>query len=247
MKLSPRNPLDPLLKGPFIHSDSIVSDDTPSVVGSDISSLGSGYESDDLSFASEAPARKPLQWEFKGLTLWFEFEEFDDDLTKAIDYAVKIYGTGKIPLPHATAIYGMTHLTHEEAINKLAEIPDLLRNWKNVLDKPKGLTCDIAEAGKPGQVCTIAWAELTFPTNDNHEVALDALCKLFGVTRQGPWRPHISLAYDNPEDSVLNMQDTFAYVSQHPSLIQERRIKAVSLWDTEGKMAQWQCLDRVSL
>jgi len=246
-------------KGPFIRSDTILStvsescEDAPSVTGSDVSSLG--YESDDNNsiFSLSAPPvvspRIPLQWKFKGLTLWLEFEEFDSDLTNAIDYAVKIYGTEKIPIPHATAIYGMTHLTKDEAITKLEQIPQVLKGWKNVLDKPKGLTCDIAEEGKPGQVCSIAWAELTYPTNSEHEAAIDSLYDLFEMPtkRQGQWTPHISLAYDNPEDPVLNVQDTFAYVSKNPSLLKPRRIKAISLWSTAGKMADWHCLDRVNL
>ena len=132
-----------------------------------------------LSPSPAASPRIPLQWEFKGLTLWLEFEEYEQDLSKAIDYAVKIYGTERIPIPHATAIYGMTHLTKDEAIAKLEQIPQVLKGWKNVLDKPIGLTCDIAEEGKPGQVCSIAWAELTYPTNDGHEAAIDSLYELF--------------------------------------------------------------------
>jgi len=247
-----------LPKGPFVRSDTILSsveEDAPSITGSDVSSLG--YDSDDNNSvfslsASPAPAaspRIPLQWEFKGLTLWLEFEEYDEDLTKAIDYAVKIYGTERIPIPHATAIYGMTHLTKDEAIAKLEEIPQVLKGWKNVLDEPKGFTCDIAEEGKPGQVCNIAWAELTYPTNEEHEAAIDSLYDLFEMPtkRSGQWTPHISLAYDNPEDSVVNMQDTFAYISQNKSLLKQRPIKAISLWSTAGKMADWHCLDRVSL
>lgn len=98
------------------------------------------------------------------------------------------------------------------------------------------------------QVCTIAWAELTLKTNEQHEEAMDKLYDIFELPdkRSGPWTPHISLAYDNPEDSVLTLNDTICYVAVNPSLMEERRIKAVSLWSTEGKMAQWKCLDRVS-
>ena len=249
----------PFLKGPFVRSDTILSsasevcEDAPSITGSDVSSLD--YESDDnnsffsLSSPASASPRVPLQWEFKGLTVWLEFEEFDSDLKNAIDYAAKIYGTEKIPVPHAPAIYGMTHLTKDSAIDKLAQVPQVLAGWTNVLDPPMGVTCDIAEEGKPGQVCDIAWVELTFTTNEHHEAAMDSLYELFEMpsARQGHWRPHISLAYDNVEDPALNIQDTFAYVSRNPSLLKQRRIKAVSLWSTAGKMADWYCLDRVNL
>lgn len=243
------------VKGPFVHGHSIPicesSEDTPSVAGSELSL---DYDSDDNSVVSlkvastSAPRRLPLQWVFKGLTLWLEYEEFDGDLTRAIDEAVRVYGTEKIPMPHSTIIYGMSHMTVDEAKKKLAEIPSVLPEGRwAFMEKPRGLTCDIAVEGRPGQVCSIAWSELSLSTNDKHEECVDAVYDLFGVQRpEGQkWTPHISLAYDNPEDTVLNLQDFFDYVSKHPSLMRGRRPNAASLWNTEGKMGEWQCLDRV--
>lgn len=244
-------PQPKILGGPFVDmsvlssNPSFSSEDAPSVAESDVSSF-SGYESDESIAVSP---RIPLQWTFHGLTLWVEYEEFDMDLTRAIDHAVRVYGTERIPMAHSTAIYGMRHLTPEQATEKLHQIPSVLEggHWP-IMEAPKGLTCDIAQEGRPGQVCSIAWAELTLRTNPKHENALDAIYELFDmpIKRTGPWTPHISLAYDNPEDSVLNMTDTFNYVISHPSLLRSRRVKAISLWNTEGKMGKWQCLDRVS-
>ena len=265
--------------GPFVASDSVFnsirqesfsssaySDDTPSVADSDVSSIASFVEAaaavgdvflenhhvpspTTVPPPSSCLPRTPLQWVFKGLTLWLEFDEYDNDLTRAIDFAARVYGTGRIPVAHATAIYGMTHLSQEEAIAKLEQlIPSKrLSHWPQ-LEAPRGLTCDTAQEGRPGQVCTIAWTELSFPTNADHEAALDALHQHFEVPepRQHPWTPHISLAYDNPEDSVLSLHDTYAYVKQHPSLLRCRNVKAISLWNTQGKMAEWQCLHRVA-
>ena len=177
--------------------------------------------------------REPLRWIFHGLTIWLEYEEYGNDLSRAIDYAVRRYGTEKIPVAHTTAIYGMTHLSEQQALDKLLSIKDnIMSSWPTVMDRPAGITQDIAQEGKPGQVCNIAWAELTFRTNYDHEKALDALYRHFDVpyTRNEPWTPHISLAYDNPEDSCLNIADTINYVSQNPTLMQPRRIKAISLW-----------------
>lgn len=243
--------------GPFIDMEHIAlknlpsfTDDAPSVADSDVSSL-TGYDSEDdhtVVVTPPASPRSPLQWDFHGLTLWLEYEEFDRDLSRAIDHASKVYGIEPIPIPHSTVIYGMLHLTQEEAIEKLAQVPHVLQDgrWPE-MEAPKGLTCDIAQEGKPGQVCTIAWAELTLRTNEKHEEALDAVHELFGVTRkQGLWTPHISLAYDNPEDSVLSMVDFFNYVMTHVTLLKSRRVKAVSLWDTNGKMSDWHCLDRLT-
>jgi hypothetical protein len=251
------SPIPPSSQGPFVSMDAFImespavldsfSDEAPSVAESETSSL-SEYEADD-SFIPQVEPRTRLQWQFKGLTLWLEFEEFDKDLSRAIDYAVRVYGTENIPMAHATAIYGMTHLSQEEAITKLAKIPHVLPNgqWPR-MERPKGVTQDIAQDGRPGQVCSISWAELTLKTNADHEKAVDQIYNLFEVPtpRKGLWKPHISLAYDNPEDSVLNLQDTISYVTNHPSLARSRRVKAISLWNTDGKLADWQCLDRVN-
>jgi hypothetical protein len=239
--------------GPFVDMNWIIQhqssslEDAPSVAESEISSLASDYDFQSVDEASlAAPLRIPLQWEFKGLTLWIEYEEFDQDLTRAIDFAVHVYGTEKIPVPHSTAIYGMTKYTVEQARELLHKIPDILPKWPSVMEEPRGVTCDIAVEGRPGQVCSVAWSELSLRTNESHERALDSLHELFDVpARKGPWTPHISLAYDNPEDAVLSVEDTIAYVSAHPTLMWSRQVKAISLWDTNGKMADWQCLDRV--
>jgi hypothetical protein len=75
---------------------------------------------------------------------------------------------------------------------------------------------------------------------------LDQVYDIFDMgPRKGPWTPHLSLAYDNPEDSVLSLSDFLRYVAEHPTLLQSRKVTALSLWNTEGKMADWKCLDRV--
>lgn len=222
--------------------------DCPSVVDSEVSSISSIPET--LAFEPKVtPKREPLQWEFKGLTLWLEFEEFDKDLSRANEFISTKYGTELIPLVHATAIYGMQHIDAVEATRRMAKIKEVLPdgNWP-VMDPPIAVKQDLAEEGKPGQVCTIAWAELTLRSNEHHELAMDALCELFEVERKGPWTPHISLAYDNPADHVLNLADIISYAMVMPTLLRNpRRVKAISLWDTNGKMGEWSCLDRVSL
>lgn len=231
-----------------------IAEDAPSVCESDVSSVTDFlWGDDDYSIAAPAEPRKPLQWEFKGLTLWIEFEEHDQDLSRALEFASQFYGTERIPIPHATAIYGMEHLSEEEAMAKLEGLVDLFPNgWPSKMDKPISVKQDLSVEGRPGQVCSIAWAELTLKTNKEHEAAIQKLYDHFEVSQhdekksRNEWTPHISLAYDNPDDSVLNLMDTIAYVSQNPTLMKERRVKAISLWSTKGKMAQWKCLDRIS-
>ena len=238
-------------KLPFMGFPTIY-EDAPSVAESEVS-----YDafSDTASVDSDVdvkiltpPKRLPLQWEFHGLTLWVEFQEFDNDLSNAIRDASTFYGTEEIPMPHATATYGMKHLSVDEARDKLHQLPSVLPNGKwPVMQRPVAIKQDIAVEGRPGQVCSISWAELTLTTNEEHEHALDQLYSLFGLgERKGPWTPHISLAYDNPEDTVLNLGDTVSYVTHHPTLLmKQRNVEAISLWSTEGKMADWKCIDRI--
>jgi len=215
-----------------------------------------------------------------------ELEEFNNDLTKAVEDFSSKHSSPWIPQPHTTAIYGMEHLSHEEASRRLHKVKDVLVNgvWP-AFAKPTGVTSDIAVCGRPGQVCSIAWSELTLASNDEHEVALDALYSLFydedetsldsfslkddddsssssrgeegapsshpqraveKPTRSRPWTPHNSIAYDNPETNALSLLDTITYMSIHPTLLGcERRVKAISLWNTVGKMEEWKCIDRV--
>jgi hypothetical protein len=234
--------------------------DAPSVVESDVSSVPSLTTDDSVHvhfhvnvsvplLIRTVPQRKPLQWKFHGLTLWVEYEEFDNDLTKANYHFASMYGTQAIPALHSTAIYGMQHLDVIEAQRRLAKIPSVLpKGFWPKMGRPIAVKQDMAVEGRPGQVCSISWAELTLKTDEDHEAALDAVCQLFQVERTGPWTPHLSLAYDNPEDSMLQLYDMIAYTMQHTSLLEkERRIQAISLWSTEGKMEDWKCLDRVHL
>jgi hypothetical protein len=199
-----------------------------------------------LSFPIES--RRKLQWEFKGLTIWLELEEFDNDLTKAVSDFSARHNSPFIPKPHTTAIYGMEHLTVDEAKAKLQTVRERINQWPSFA-KPTGVTQDIAQVGRPGQVCSIAWSELTLSTNEHHEASLDILYEIFygeQYSRDRPWKPHNSIAYDNPEDNSLSLLDTVLYASRNPTLLgKERRVEAISLWSTVGKMEDWECLDRV--
>jgi hypothetical protein len=196
-------------------------------------------------------ARRKLQWEFKGLTIWLELEEFNNDITQAVEDLSCKHKSPFIPKPHTTAIYGMEHLSIEEAKSRLQRVRDYIPQWPT-FDRPTGVTQDIAQVGRPGQVCSIAWSELTLSSNPDHEAALDKLYELFfngpgSYKRDYPWKPHNSIAYDNPEDNTLSLLDTVMYIAErNPTLLnKERRVEAISLWSTVGKMEEWECLDRV--
>ena len=60
-------------------------------------------------------------------------------------------------------------------------------------------------------------------------------------------QPHLSLAYDNPEETTLSLYNALSLVSRYPSLLKERNIRGISLWSTIGVMKNWKCLDRIDL
>uniref|UniRef100_A0A7R9Z7B6 Uncharacterized protein n=1 Tax=Pseudictyota dubia TaxID=2749911 RepID=A0A7R9Z7B6_9STRA len=69
--------------------------------------------------------------------------------------------------------------------------------------------------------------------------------------RPGPWTPHLSLAYDNPEGDSPILDPTLArrLTDEFPTLLgtEERAITAVTLWRTEGRMDEWVELERIDL
>lgn len=204
--------------------------------------------------SSNLSDRRKLQWDFKGLTLWLELEEFDNDLTRAVEDFSSKHCSPVIPKPHLTVIYGMEHLSPAEASARLQRVPSVIGDggWPP-FSRPTGVVSDIAVCGRPGQVCSIAWSELTLATNPDHEKALDKLHGLFfgedwraEHERERPSKPHCSIAYDNPETNRLSLSDTVLYASRNPTLLEKKRsVQAISLWSTQGKMEQWVCLDRV--
>ena len=82
--------------------------------------------------------KKKLQWEFYGLAIWLELEEFGSDLSMTIQDFSQTYHTEPIPKAHVNAIYNMNHLTIKEAKEKLHQvksIPYLCSGgqWRNEL------------------------------------------------------------------------------------------------------------------
>lgn len=259
-----------------IASDSPPASPLPSTAESEVSSVASNVTSFSEELDTNVPAtnaglppspeRLPLQWDFDGLTIWVELEEFDNDMTKAIEYLSAAHGTEVIPKSHMTAIYGMDHISADEACARLRKIPSRLKHgsWPK-FRRPVGVKQDIAVAGNPGQVCSVAWGELTLTSGPDHEKALDVVYDvMYGVgvhsdveggsastrtpERHRPWTPHNSLCYDNPEGTPLTLEGVLDAVVRFPTLLtKERSVNALSLWSTKGKMADWECLERVYL
>uniref|UniRef100_A0A6V2NWX6 Uncharacterized protein n=1 Tax=Ditylum brightwellii TaxID=49249 RepID=A0A6V2NWX6_9STRA len=256
------------------HHDNYITSRSPSLVSSVVSS----QESDELNsikvidpLSSEKPQgisstlsldslspsqlkREPLRYEFAGFTIWLELEQFDSDLSNAIQYFADTHGLLPLPRPHVTALYGMTHLNESEAISLFRSIPSHLpeKRWP-AFQRPVGVLMDIAQNGVNGEFCDMAWSELTFATNDNQELSVDTLYEIFYgkeskefATRQKPFKPHASIAYDNPEETVLSLGGLMGYVLNNPTLMEMgRKVEAISLWSLYGPMAEWKLIDRI--
>jgi len=149
------------------------------------------------------------------------------------------------------SIPGMNHLSQDEYVEKFSNVlkPLFLERggWPDL--KPIGILCDIELKGVNGGLMDMAWSEITMATSNDHEACLDLIHNIFysesDPKRKGPWKPHASLAYDNYDMTTLNLQDTVNIVSKFPSLTsRSKRVIAMSLWKTEGRINEWSMLER---
>ncbi|EJK69401.1 hypothetical protein THAOC_09349 [Thalassiosira oceanica] len=207
---SPANAFDPSFNPSF---DPVGGYRSPSVLDECQSSRRRPEQTTDVA------ARRKLQHNFWGLAIWLELEEFDNDLTRAVEDFSSRHASPLIPKPHTTAIYGMKHLSADEARERLGMVRKRIDQWPTFA-RPTGVQSDVAQCGRPGQVCSIAWSELTLATDDRHESALDELYDIFfgpdgRGARERPWKPHNSIAYDNPETNSLSLLDTVMTVMSH--------------------------------
>mmetsp|Transcript_27429 Transcript_27429/g.40554 ORF Transcript_27429/g.40554 Transcript_27429/m.40554 type:complete len:230 (-) Transcript_27429:261-950(-) len=200
--------------------------------------------------------REPLRFEFCGYSIWLEIEEKNNDVSNAINQFAQDLGVLPIPQAHVTALYGMDHIDEDEARYRFINYvtPDKFSSWPPL--KPVGIAVDVEYAGVNGGTMDMAWSEITMATSSAHEEYLDILHNIFygpkslhGEDRHKPWMPHLSLAYDNPDNSVVTLDHTTDLLAQNPSLLQRahRKVTGISLWRTRGKMTEWEKLEDISL
>lgn len=105
----------------------------------------------------------------------------------------------------------------------------------------------------------MAWFELTLETSPEHEELVDEVYSALyldsddmselSLSRNGQWSPHVSIAYDNPEDSPLDDIYAEKLFAKMPCLLgcKKRDVTAISLWKTEGQVRDWVCIEKVPL
>ncbi len=89
-------------------------------------------------------------------------------------------------------------------------------------------------------------------TSEQHESQVDQLWDMFYDTprkKEDKWMPHLSLAYDNPENSPLDIGSALDVVKEFPSLLSygERKPTSMVLWNTNGTLDEWREVCAVAL
>ena len=208
--------------------------------------------------------------------------------TEALAYAASRHSVYPIPAPHITVIYGIDHIDEDMVLRRFRSLGESLtqlmlgRNdtamWPPLTSK--GVLSDIEIDGVNGGTMTMAWSEISLQTSELQESLVEhvwdvMMCGMGNAddgtaednvcpVRPAPWVPHLSLCYDNPEETPLNLFDALDVVAKHPFLLgrdeghqghgeegggssgNQLRLTGLSLWNTEGTMDEWCCLDRIA-
>lgn len=199
-------------------------------------------------------SRDPLNFRFCGYSIWLDIcgSEEGGDYYSCIDACAEKFGLEPIQ-GHVTVIYGMTHLTDEEVRRTFRDelMPRFMkerRKWPSL--KPIGVLSDVELDGVRGGMMDMAWSEISFSNSDEHESCVDLVHQIFygsAKDREGIWRPHASLVYDNPHSSPLNLFETMKVVAKYPSLLSSAvHVRGISLVKTEGYITEWKVIDHFS-
>ena len=202
---------------------------------------------------SASTPRTPLRFEFRGYSVWLEVEDFQGDLDAALDVAASDLHVHRVPSPHVTVEYGMTHVPEDEMRRRFRGLPgkQLLQDWP-VFDV-RGIQTGSTYDGVDGEDMTMAWVEMTLGTSPTHEIMVDRVRSVMYkddvVPRIQKWMPHLSLCYENPEEAKSNLHYSLTVMQRVPTLTSRstRRVTGISLWTTQGKMKHWKCLERFVL
>ena len=191
----------------------------------------------------------PLDFVFKGYSIWLELEQQANDLYRALEAAALDLDVHCIPAPHVTAIYGISHLSETEMLRRFRKnLVPRVESWPEL--RAIGFKVDKSYDGVDGQEMDMAWMEVEFETSEAHEELVDIVYNAFhdGV-RIRPWQPHVSIAYENPDIAKVNLEFAVDFMKRFPTLTSQtsRQVKAISVWSTQGKMEDWKCLDRCEL
>lgn len=200
-----------------------------------------------LSRLHMAETRPSLDFVFSGFTLWLMLEDTKMDIPSAIAELSSAVGIEALPIPHVTLFYNVAHESSDAALSFFQTFKTKIKSWPPL--EPIGCVCDTEYAGVDGGLMDMTWAEISFKTNSHHLKCVEdakqafggpSLCKTYELDK---WKPHLSMAYDNPVDTPLTTKAFISVASKYPSLWMTRKIIGVTLVDTNGKIGDWKVLD----
>lgn len=257
------------------NSETVAAAAAAAVVSDDEGSIT--YNTTTAQLVVVVPPRTPLEFEFRGYSVWLELEQVHHhDLDRALDVAAHDLHVQRVPCPHVTVEYGI-QLLRDDNTGSLESELELRRRFReycgmdagdkngshsnnyNVLTawpalSVRGVQTGSTYDGVDGEDMTMAWIELTLATSSAHEVQVQAVRQaLWGNQYQHrthpKWTPHLSLCYENPQRAQSNLHYSLNLLQRVPTLtsLAQRRVTGMALWKTQGKMEDWQCLERVAL
>lgn len=99
----------------------------------------------------------PLDFEFRGYSIWLEISQEQGDLDSALDAAANSLDVDPIPAPHVTVIYGISHLSEAEILTNFREkLVPFLDSWPEL--RVAGWKVDKSFDGVDGQeMVRISW------------------------------------------------------------------------------------------
>jgi hypothetical protein len=187
-----------------------------------------------MTFSDNPPQRDSYKFIFKGYSIWLELEQVDKDFDKVLTVAANDLGLYRVPTPHVTAAYGITHLSQTEVCRRFTEnVGSKISNWPRL--KLERIKTGVSFDGFDGQEMDMAWIELSIATTEENERMIDLIYDIFydGNERESfgrrpeKWTPHLSLAYDNPINSPINIDYSFQLIRKFPTLLTHCRRRVI--------------------
>ena len=89
-----------------------------------------------------------LRFVFSGYSVWLEPEQFQGDLDEIIQTASQELSTFPIQAPHATVLYGISHIPENEARRRFKNLDDKISEWPPL--EQKGIQTEIEIEGVDG-------------------------------------------------------------------------------------------------
>ncbi|GMI03451.1 hypothetical protein TrLO_g6333 [Triparma laevis f. longispina] len=198
-----------------------------------------------------------LNYKFSGYTLWLDVHDDEGVYRSIIDGLEEEFETSHIERPHITLVYGAPHTLYS-AQQTFTSLKPHLQSLSSQTLTPIGLVTDTELYGVNGGKMDMIWSEISLKANPTLEGIQSNIGRLFSLDdgaqkkdgsapppETSTWRPHLSLAYDEPSGGALNLKSVVKEFNKYEKVWEEVRIKGVSLWDMNGRIEEWKCIDEV--